>query len=156
MSAARRWGRRRLLPAAGDPLFVYGTLQYPEVLNELIGRTPELEPAQVSGRRAAALPDRVYPGLVTATGAVTHGFLLRGLTAGEWQVLDAFEDDEYDLTPVSAHAGECEVYAWTYTWKAEALEQDWSVPVFTADHLPYYAAKCAAWRRELVLLTGTV
>lgn len=154
MSASRRWARWRL-PNGADPLFVYGTLQFPEVLSELLGRTPELEPAELYGRRAAALPGRVYPGLVTADGVVADGFLLTGLTAEEWQVLDAFEDEEYDLVPVSVHAGNRESYAWTYAWTAEVSEEKWSARDFTVDHLPRYAEKCAAWRREVILLSGT-
>ncbi|WP_084522446.1 gamma-glutamylcyclotransferase family protein [Nocardia inohanensis] len=154
MTSDRRWGRR--LPHAQDALFVYGTLQFPKVLVELLGRAPDLTPAVLPGRRAAALPGRAYPGLVSASSGSTAGFLLTGLTAGEWRVLDAFEDDEYDLIPVSVHAGDREVYAWTYSWIAEVLPEDWSAVAFAADHLPRYAEKCAAWRRDLVLLTGTL
>ncbi|WP_433593823.1 gamma-glutamylcyclotransferase family protein [Nocardia sp. CA-145437] len=149
-----RWARR--LPAASDPLFVYGTLRFEAVLTALIGRVPRMEPARLIGRRAAALPGRAYPGLVTATDAVTAGFVLTGLTADDWRVLDAFEDDEYDLTPVSVHLGERVGYAWTYTWTAEVAEADWSAADFEAGHLPYYESKCAAWRRDLVLLSETV
>lgn len=134
---------------------MYGTLQFPEVLVELIGRTPGLEPAELPGRRVAALPERVYPGLVNGVGSAS-GFLLTGLTPEEWQVLDAFEDDDYDLCPVSVHVGDREVYAWTYLWRGAVSAHDWSVLEFVAEHLPSYVDKCASWRRELVLLTGTV
>lgn len=153
MTSMERWGRR--LPRAEDALFVYGTLQFPRVLDELLGRTPDLTPAVLPGRRAAALPGRVYPGLVAAPSDSAAGFLLTGLTATEWQVLDAFEDDDYDLVPVSVHAGDREVYAWTYSWLPEVLPENWSAAAFTTDHLPRYAEKCAIWRRELVLLTET-
>lgn len=141
----------RRLPVPGDPLFVYGTLRFPEVLIELIGRTPQLDAAWVSGRRAAALPERVYPGLVAAVGAVTHGAVLSGLTAAEWRVLDAFEDDEYDLVPVFAHVGDRDLPAWTYLWKSEVAAQDWSVEYFATEHLPHYTDRCARWRSELAV-----
>ncbi|QLY29485.1 gamma-glutamylcyclotransferase family protein [Nocardia huaxiensis] len=137
MTADRRWGRK--LPTPTDPLFVYGTLQFPEVLDGLLGRTPHLEPAVLPGRRVAALPGRVYPGLVTASDTVAQGFLLSGLTAAEWRILDDFEDDEYDLSPVSVHAADREVYAWTYAWTAEVDPRDWSALTFRADHLAAYA-----------------
>ncbi|WP_306365105.1 gamma-glutamylcyclotransferase family protein [Nocardia sp. CC227C] len=135
--------RVRRLPVPSDPLFVYGTLTFPEVLVELLGRAPRLDPARVSGRRAAELPGRVYPGLVTAAGAVTRGAVLRGLTAAEWRVLDAFEDDEYELRPVFVHTGGSAHAAWTYVWTAEVLASDWSATAFATDHLPYYAGRCA-------------
>ncbi|MFE3752978.1 gamma-glutamylcyclotransferase family protein [Nocardia tengchongensis] len=146
----------RGLPVTSDPLFAYGTLRFPAVLSALIGRVPAMEPARLIGRRAAALPGKAYPGLVTATDSVTDGFLLTGLGRDDWRVLDAFEDDEYDLTPVPVLAGECAGYTWTYTWTAEVSAADWSVADFEAVHLPYYVSKCAAWRRDLILLSETV
>ncbi|MGV9409983.1 gamma-glutamylcyclotransferase family protein [Nocardia sp. NPDC003693] len=154
MSSAGRWARRRQ-PAAGEPLFVYGTLQFPAVLHELLGRTTDLEAATASGRRVAALPERVYPGLVPAPAAVALGFLLHGLTPPEWRVLDAFEDDEYDLCPIPVHAGDRETYAWTYVWTAAVAEKDWSATEFRVARLPSYVEMCASWRRDLVLLTET-
>ena len=56
-----------------DALFVYGTLMFPEVLEVLLGRTPEMAPAALDGWRAAALADRVYPGLVAATRGLPDG-----------------------------------------------------------------------------------
>ncbi|WP_084514490.1 gamma-glutamylcyclotransferase family protein [Nocardia acidivorans] len=150
----RSWARR--LPAGAAPLFVYGTLRFPEVLRELMGRAPELLPAELPRRRAAILPGKVYPGLVHADSGAAQGFLITGLTRTQWQVLDEFEDDEYDLAPVSVHAGDREVYAWTYAWTAEVDRRDWSATDFAADHLTAYVEKTAAWRRELVLLSGTV
>ncbi|MEC3914585.1 gamma-glutamylcyclotransferase family protein [Nocardia sp. CDC160] len=149
-----RWARK--LPFASDPLFVYGTLRFGAVLTELIGRVPEMAAARVLGRRAAALPGRVYPGLVAAAAGVTDGFLLTGLTADEWLVLDAFEDDEYDLVPVSVSVGERVGYAWTYVWTAEVEERDWSASEFATEQLPSYVGKCAAWRRDVILLSETV
>ncbi|MTE13632.1 gamma-glutamylcyclotransferase family protein [Nocardia aurantiaca] len=136
-----RWARK--LPSASDPLFVYGTLQFGSVLTALIGREPAMEPARSIGRRAAALPGRAYPGLVTAADSMADGFLLTGLTAEEWRVLDAFEDDEYDLLPVSVQVGERTEYAWTYAWTAEVEEHDWSAAVFASEHLPRYLRKSA-------------
>ncbi|GAB2552277.1 gamma-glutamylcyclotransferase family protein [Nocardia heshunensis] len=149
-----RWARK--IPFASDPLFVYGTLRFGAVLTELIGRVPEMESARLFGRRAAALPGRVYPGLVTAPDSVTDGFLLTGLTADEWRVLDEFEDDEYNLVPVSVTAGHRVGYAWTYAWRAEVADHDWSAAAFEAEQLPRYVGKCAAWRRNPVLFSETV
>ncbi|MFF2551468.1 gamma-glutamylcyclotransferase family protein [Nocardia sp. NPDC058058] len=150
----RSWARR--LPTGDAPLFVYGTLRFPEVLTELIGCTMELRPATVPGRRVAALPGKIYPGLVHADSGVAQGFLLTGLTRTQWWVLDEFEDDEYDLSPVCAHVGNRVNYAWTYAWTEVVESRDWSAREFATAHLPTYAEQCAAWRRELVQLGETV
>ncbi|QIS13798.1 gamma-glutamylcyclotransferase family protein [Nocardia arthritidis] len=124
-----------------DSLFAYGTLQFPQVLIHLLERCPALEPVAVSGWRAAALPGRVYPGLVPATDSVTPGVLLTGLTAAEWRILDAFEDDEYDLRTVEVHPGGRT--AMTYVWTAPVSEQTWYSEEFAAAHLAAFVTRCA-------------
>ncbi|MEV0292711.1 gamma-glutamylcyclotransferase family protein [Nocardia sp. NPDC050710] len=135
-------GRLARLAGPSDALFVYGTLQFPEVLVELIGRCPASVPAQVPGWRVAALPGRIYPGLVPDPDTVARGVVLSGLDAGEWAVLDGFEDDEYDLRLIHP-GGE---RAWTYVWTAEVTSHDWHPSEFAATHLPAFAARCGRWR----------
>ncbi|QUW78456.1 gamma-glutamylcyclotransferase [Streptomyces mirabilis] len=94
-------------------LFVYGTLQFETVLGGLIGRVPERQPTTTLGWRAAALEGRVYPGLVSAPGSEARGLLLTGMSEREWRVLDAFEDDRYDLQRIDLT---CRSAAWAYVW----------------------------------------
>ncbi|MEV6387594.1 gamma-glutamylcyclotransferase family protein [Nocardia xishanensis] len=164
-------GRLARVSAAEHALFVYGTLQFPEVLRELLGRCPDLAPAELPGWRAAELPGRVYPGLVPDGRATVRGVLLSGLSAGEWAVLDAFEDDEYDLRTVffdgvSVDTGAPESLrprpgnsqggvfvgpgaVWTYVWTADATSVEWRAEAFAAEHLGAFAVRCAGWRRTL-------
>ncbi|MEV6135319.1 gamma-glutamylcyclotransferase family protein [Nocardia sp. NPDC051990] len=130
----------------GDRLFVYGTLQFPEVLVELIGRCPDSVAAELTGWRVAVLPGRVYPGLVPAAGGVARGVVLSGLDAGEWAVLDAFEDDEYELRRVRPGAAPS---AWTYVWTSVVTQDDWYAGRFVAEHLGAFVAHCVEWRRLL-------
>ncbi|MFE7800070.1 gamma-glutamylcyclotransferase family protein [Nocardia sp. NPDC057440] len=132
--------------AADDVLFVYGSLQFPAVLIELLGRCPSSEPVEVPGWRVAALPGRVYPGLVSRPSSVARGVLLTGLTAAEWAVLDAFEDAEYDLGPLVI-PGHPRVLA--YVWTAEVSPGDWDADRFALDHLAEFTARCARWRAGL-------
>ena len=139
-------GARRIAggTAACDRLFVYGTLQFPRVLVELIGRCPEIVAAELAGWRSAALPGRVYPGLVPAADRVARGVVLTGLDAGEWTVLDAFEDDEYELQRVRLGS----VDAWTYVWTSVVAQDDWYADRFAAEHLRAFVRRCAQWRRQ--------
>ncbi|MET7769862.1 gamma-glutamylcyclotransferase family protein [Nocardia sp. NPDC005366] len=125
-----------------DALFVYGTLQFPEVLNELIGRSPESVPAEIPGWRVAALPGRVYPGLVPDPAGVARGVILSGLDAREWEVLDAFEDDEYELRRIRCASGPALAYVWT----AEVAAKDWVATEFAATHLAAFITRCWQWR----------
>ncbi|WP_431954631.1 gamma-glutamylcyclotransferase family protein [Nocardia lijiangensis] len=163
-------GRLARVSGSEHALFVYGTLQFPVVLRELIGRCPDLSPAVLPGWRVAALPGRVYPGLVAAARATARGVVLSGLGAREWAVLDAFEDDEYDLRPVGfdgqrvdAERGEvgglridregparfAPGAVWTYVWTAEVTPADWRADEFAARHLRTFTRRCAGWRPAL-------
>ncbi len=127
--------------AAADPLFVYGTLRFPEVLRALLGRVPTRTPAAVAGWRAAALEGRPYPGLVPAEGKTT-GLLLEDLTPAERRVLDAFEGDEYDRRRLPLTDGRhCRAYVWR---AGRVLPGNWSAEDFAERHLTAYAARCAS------------
>lgn len=117
---------------------------FPEVLEALLDRVPHRSPVTVESWRTAALPGRVYPALVRAPGRRADGMLLTGLTTGDWTVLDAYEDDLYDLAHLDLREGG---QAWTYVAPdgGPALDEDWSAAEF-AGHLDRYVANCRAWR----------
>ncbi|MFE7114554.1 gamma-glutamylcyclotransferase family protein [Streptomyces sp. NPDC057654] len=132
-----------------DPtvLFAYGTLQFDAVLVALIGRIPQRIPARAPGWRAAALKGRDYPGLVAAAGMTAPGLLLTDLSLREWAILDAFEDDRYDLRDVELASGE---RALAYIWPdSDVREDNWDAEQFKARHLRKYAARCAHIAPEL-------
>lgn len=116
---------------------------FPEVLRVLLGRVPDRTPATVESWRAAALPGRVYPALVPS-GSRTDGVLLSGVSERDWRILDAYEDDLYDLVRLPLVGGG---HAWTYVAPtgAVALDEDWSAVEFEA-HLTPYTAACRSWR----------
>ena len=140
----------RLAPVSADPapLFVFGSLLFPDVLRALIDRDPHRVPATITGWRAIALPGRLYPGLIPDQAATATGHLLDDLTPAEWETLDAFEADIYTLARVHLDHGRP---AWAYacTDPAEFLPAAlWSPAEFVRDHLPAYVERCAAWRRR--------
>ncbi|WP_131735878.1 gamma-glutamylcyclotransferase family protein [Actinomadura roseirufa] len=140
------YGRADRLPVALDALFVYGTLRFSDVLRTLIDRVPDREPAAAEGWRVAALPGRVYPGLVIGT-ATAHGYLMTGLTRDEWRVLDAFEGPVYELVRVDLRDGR---HSWAYACipGTDVDPDDWSAEDFDARHLAAFVEHCAAWRRH--------
>ncbi len=91
--------------------------------------------------RAAALEERVYPGLVASPGTVATGLLLTDLTDEEWRVLDAFEDHRYELREVALSTGGRGL---TYVWTGgDVRPENWDLARFEEQHLSAYAARCA-------------
>jgi gamma-glutamylcyclotransferase (GGCT)/AIG2-like uncharacterized protein YtfP len=125
------------------PLFTYGTLLFPEVLRALMGRVPQSSTAYISGWRVVALKNRTYPGLVASPHGIAHGRLLTGLSAGEWRLLDNFEDPKYELRQVTLLSGQDSL---TYVWvdDAVACSHAWDIESFTLTHLPAYVERCIA------------
>ena len=107
---------QRTLPPDPGALFAYGTLRFPEVLRELLGRVPELTEGTVADWRVAALTDRTYPGLIRAPGATAAGVLITGLAGGEWQLLDRYEDDDYGIEQLTLTDQRDAI---TYVWRNE-------------------------------------
>lgn len=141
----------RLAPDAAI-LFAYGTLQFDAVLEALVGRIPKQVPASAPGWRAASLEGRVYPGLVAAPGSAAPGVLFTDLSRREWTILDAFEDDRYDLREVTLTSGERGL---AYVWPdGEVLEEDWDAEQFRTRHLGEYAARCARIAPGLIAGAG--
>lgn len=133
-------GRLNWPAGEDDSLFAYGTLQFPEVLIELLGRCPRFVPAALPGWRAAVLPGLVYPGLVPAPGVSAPGVVLTGLTAAEWRILDAYEDEQYDLRSVRLDRSRS---VWTYAWRAEVGAQTWRPELFAATYLTDFVTRLA-------------
>ena len=126
----------------GKPLFVYGTLRDPDVLDALLGRTLPAVEATAPGFRAVHYPQRVYPALIAAQGGNAPGLLLHQLTPIDLAILDAFEGDEYRratiavLTPsgmvdadvylpiiaIPANAAPWTLEAWTRLHKRTVLD----------------------------------
>jgi gamma-glutamylcyclotransferase (GGCT)/AIG2-like uncharacterized protein YtfP len=121
-------------------LFVYGTLQFPEVLHALLGRVPPMTPAVLPGWRAAALPGRVYPGLVAAPGRSAPGMVLADLRPNEVAVLDAFEGSAYERIAVTlADGGVATAYRWRSPDDVSAT--DWDPIAFAAETLAAYVGR---------------
>ncbi|MDT0321904.1 gamma-glutamylcyclotransferase family protein [Streptomyces millisiae] len=124
-------------PPAG--LFVYGTLRCDRVLDGLLRRIPRGVPDSAPGWRVASLAARVYPGLVPGPGAAV-GLVLSDLTLPEWRILDDFEDQCYELRPLTLASGR-DAVAYVWTVDSEVLASDWDLTSFERDHVAAYVAR---------------
>jgi hypothetical protein len=129
---------------ANASVFGYGTLRFPAVLRALLGRIPERSSAQVTGWRAARLPDQVFPALVAAD-AQTAGSLLTGLTPLEWRIIDEWEDDFYDLHELVLDDGRT-ACAYVCHDSSETLRETWDPEDFQRRDLESFLTRCREWR----------
>ena len=140
-------GPRDRLSAGPEALFVYGSLRFPSVLRALLDREPETSPARVAGWRAVRLPDRPYPALVPSGDArdEVEGLLIERLEPTEWRVLDDFEDDVYELSPLPLIDGRT---GWAYVCldQADAMVEPWDYRAFAENSLMDYVRRCRDWR----------
>lgn len=86
--------------SARAALFVYGTLQVPQVVQAVLQRLPRSQPAVLSGYRCGLMAGQCYPGIVAAPGQRVRGRLLVALTWAELCRLDVYEGDEYQRVEV--------------------------------------------------------
>lgn len=132
----------------GGGLFVYGSLQFPEVLRSLLGRVPQHEPDSAPGWRAAAVPGEVYPALVPGEGTVP-GLALADLGRRDWEITDAFEGSFYELRRITLTSGRSE-WAYVCAQPGRVGPDDWDPHWFAQQHLIEYGRDCADWRHEFL------
>lgn len=127
------------------PLFVYGTLLFPEILHVLLGRLPGSSEALLSGYHRFSIHDgadvRPYPTVFPRPGAEVHGLLLSGLSPAEHAVLDAYEGEDYVKTTVSVLQEDRQLEAIVYAWRADKrgqLRGAWDPEQFRVQHLEAY------------------
>jgi len=116
-------------------LFAYGTLMWPEILADVIGRSLESVPAQLSNARRLRVRDEVYPAVVPESGAQIGGAVYIGLTHTEMVALDRFEGPEYERRFVEVETPSGPIEAAVYFTSQNGLEllekEEW-----LPEHLP--------------------
>ncbi|KAD6453786.1 hypothetical protein E3N88_08492 [Mikania micrantha] len=99
-------------------VFVYGSLLADEVVCALLRRIPQNSPAILHGYNRFSVKGRVYPAILPVENKKITGRILLGITAPELDILDKFEDYEYErrLVDVSLLDGSNILQAYTYVW----------------------------------------
>lgn len=125
----------------GLPLFIYGTLQDHDVLEAVLGRAGAqglLQPAGAPHFIAVTYPGQVYPALIRKEGKVAPGYLLPGLDALDWAVLDAFEGEDYrrEEIAVQADSGSLRAFAYLPTRNIAPDAPVWTFEMWIAGHKP--------------------
>lgn len=118
------------------PLFLFGTLCHPPLLEAVVGKTPHAtcKPAVLPGFSVTAVSGGRFPVISAEAGAAAAGVVLSGLTEADCEALDYYEAIfEYTLQPVVLeHGMAARAYLppqgrWHCTdlWDLEAWLRDW-------------------------------
>ena len=121
-------------------LFVYGTLEFPQVVKKLLGTSLEGECAELPGFDRYLLVNRNYPGVISNPAARVDGVLYHGVTPKYFKLLDRYEDEFYERRRVVVETSQSQtVSAWAYIvplrYKRELSNKPWNRENFTSTHL---------------------
>ena len=137
--------------ATASKLFVYGTLLAPEVLQGLLRRVPDHQPALLHGfSRWAVAAYPTIPAIIQTAGGSVSGHLLESLSEREMRALDFYEDDGYERLVVEVlcrgdgFVSET-VEAFAYVWPSHqagelAVGESWSYEAFRDERLERFVA----------------
>ena len=115
-------------------LFAYGTLMWPEVLQAIIGRRIEGEPAVLKGYQRLRVKGAHYPVIVPSAEHAVEGKLYVGLSKRELGALDAFEGEEYDRNTVRVGGMRAQAYVLSPEWRHVASSEPWEPEQFKPEH----------------------
>jgi gamma-glutamylcyclotransferase (GGCT)/AIG2-like uncharacterized protein YtfP len=135
-------------------LFVYGSLELPDVMRAVTGRDFRARQGILAGYRRRVIRGEVYPGIVADETERVRGIVYDGLGEHDLQVLDLFEGEPYWRAPVTV---ECDpgdvVNAYTYLLRehhADLLaDRHWDRDLFRHRHLEAFLASCHRFRASL-------
>ena len=99
-------------PQANEVLFIYGTLNQPDVQMHIIGRYDMGKPDVLTGYRKTqvTLENAAHPMIFAAPGEIVQGNCIR-VTSAELKQIDIYETDAYQRVRVTLRSGRA---AWVY------------------------------------------
>lgn len=134
--------------------FFYGTLCHAPLLDLVLGRKAEVQPARLAGHAVYWAKGGAFPLIVAQSGGVAEGVVLTGLTEAEAARLDYYEGGFGYLTrdlPVETAAGPVLARVYIPTpgqWQPAA---PWSLP----DWVARYGAAAVATAGDFMALMAT-
>lgn len=95
------------------PLFVYGTLLQPAIMQQVTGRIFPALPASLPGYQCYRLRNRTYPGIIVQANASVNGVVYQ-INRRALRLIDLYEDGCYKRQVVTVTTTLGSVQAYTY------------------------------------------
>jgi len=120
--------------------FAYGTLQIPEVMLALTGRSFAFQTAFLANFARRRLQGKSFPGILPKPGSVVCGLVYWDIGREALGCLDAFEDDFYHrqtvgIATANGIASAAEVYVINEESHGMLLEEEWCLEDFRRKQL---------------------
>ncbi len=131
----------------GHRVFVYGTLQFPDVAEVVTGRRLEGTRARLDGFARYQVRGEPFPGIVPAEGATVSGLVYDGIDAAALARIDDFEGTLYRRVGVRVVRVSDDVVldAKTYVvrprWRPMLRNRDWDEAAFDRYWRAYYTGR---------------
>ena len=111
-----------------ENLFVYGTLQFQQIVKRLTGKKFETVPAYLPGYKRCRVKGCDYPAAVETPDSEIKGMLLKNVDNRSMRQFTFFEGDEYEKRKVLVSVQHEEINAVTFVWCRDAqllAAEDW-------------------------------
>ncbi|XP_058183887.1 AIG2-like protein D [Rhododendron vialii] len=137
-------------------VFVYGSLLADEVVTVLLKRVPDSSPAILHDFHRFSIKGRIYPAILPVENKKVTGRVLSGITDPELDVLDTFEDVEYErrTIEVSLMDSSQKLTAYAYVWaniNDPNLYGDWHFEEWRLAHMKDFINMTTGFMEELEL-----
>ena len=135
-------------------VFTYGTLEIPEVMEAVTGKSLASAEAWAKGFTKFLLKGRIYPGMTAVQGAICSGRVYYHIDRRTLEILDAFEDEMYirERIEVEVQKGRSlEAYAYLIPphYRNCLTSTPWQPDEFITKYLVHYLEACKTFHREI-------
>ena len=138
-----------------DAVFTYGTLEIPAIMEAVTGQRFSFAEGTAENFSCFLLHDRIYPGMIAATGKATPGKIYLEVDSQAIQLLDHFEDPIYQrkLIAVQNPLEENVVTAYAYiipqTERAVLSNDPWDREHFLDHYYDEYLQRCRIFYQRM-------
>ncbi len=136
-----------------EPLFAYGTLQFPAIIAAVTGRTLTGTPAVLDGYARFGIRDEPFPGIIPSEPHQVEGVLYTDVTPAERRRVDIFEGEPYHRETVTVRLPEdgTRIEAITYVirprWRTILSPSGWDPDEFARRWHDTYVKRVTNARR---------
>lgn len=124
-------------------LFVYGTLQNPEIVQAITGRVFDMTPATLVDHEIKSVRDEHYPGMIKSMGPKAAGQILHNIDPESFKLIQEWEGSDYQLSEVTIELTNRKLEAQTFLWNdPDLLDGPWSNSIYRKGHMTECIAYC--------------